>query len=202
MQPHIYEHVVTLPPGASVWERVFTVAPLVLVGSLEADGRQNFAPKHMAFPLGWDNYFGFVCTPRHRTYHNIKREGAFTVSFPDASQVVLTSLAATPRDDDDIKPGLQAMPSFKATQVQGAFFVHSYLFLECLLDRVEDGFGHNSLIAGRIVAAHVHEVALRSVELDDHDLLDKSPLLAYLHPGRFASVRETYSFPFPSEYYD
>ena len=64
------------------------------------------APKHMVSPLGWQNFFGFVCTPRHRTYQNIRREGAFTVTFPRPSQVVLTSLSAAPRDDDDVKPAL------------------------------------------------------------------------------------------------
>ena len=50
-----------------VWERVYMVAPLVLVGTREPDGRHDLAPKHMALPLGWQNYFGFVCAPRHST---------------------------------------------------------------------------------------------------------------------------------------
>ena len=48
-----------------VWERFFTVAPLVLIGTREADGSFDLAPKHMVLPLGWQNYIGFVCTPRH-----------------------------------------------------------------------------------------------------------------------------------------
>jgi flavin reductase (DIM6/NTAB) family NADH-FMN oxidoreductase RutF len=198
MEFKLHDRVVTLDPGTIVWERTFTVAPLVLVGTVEADGRQNFAPKHMAFPLGWEDYFGFVCAPHHRTYQNVVRTEVFTVSYPQPSQVLLTALAASPREEDDTKPSLAAMSTLPATQVPGGFFEDSYLFLECRLLRILDGFGRNSLIAGRIVAAHVHVDALRSAERDDHQLIGKSPLLVYLYPGRFARITQSYSFPFPA----
>ena len=51
---------------------------------------------------------------------------------------------------------------------------------------------------GRIVAARVADDALRSHDVDDFDLLAGSPLLAYLHPGRFASIEQSNSFPFPA----
>ena len=106
---------VSLDPKWPIWERFFTVAPLVIIGSRDETGAFDLAPKHMATPLGWQNYFGFVCTPRHRTYQNIRREGAFTVSFPRPTQVVLTSLSAAPRDDDDVKPALALLPTRPAT---------------------------------------------------------------------------------------
>ena len=34
-----------------IWERFYTVAPLVLVGTLEPDGSHDLAPKHMAMQL-------------------------------------------------------------------------------------------------------------------------------------------------------
>ena len=39
-----------------VWDRFFWVAPLVLVGNMEADGRHDLAPKHLDFPMGWVYY--------------------------------------------------------------------------------------------------------------------------------------------------
>ena len=54
----------------TVWERVFTVAPLVIVGSKGPDGTYDLAPKHMAMPLGWGDRYCFVCTPRHNTHRN------------------------------------------------------------------------------------------------------------------------------------
>lgn len=58
----------------------------------------------------------------------------------------------------------------------------------------------NSLIVGRILAAHVHEDFLHVSEIGDQDLIHESPLLAYLNPGRYASIVESYSFPFPTDF--
>jgi flavin reductase (DIM6/NTAB) family NADH-FMN oxidoreductase RutF len=181
-----------------IWERFFTVAPLVIVGSRDEDGRFDLAPKHMVTPLGWQNYFGFVCTPRHRTYQNIIRAGEFTVSFPRPSQIVLASLAAAPRDQDDVKPALALLPTRPAQTISGIFVEEGYLFLECALDRIVDGFGENSLIAGRIVAAQVAEDALRLSDGEDAEVFHSAPLLVYLAPGRFAEIRQGHVFPYPA----
>lgn len=200
MREHARNNLVTLREDSPIWERVFTVNPLVLVGTRERGGGYDLAPKHMAFPMGWENYFAFVCTPRHATYHNARREGAFTVSYPRPTQVVLASLAASRREDDGTKPSLYALPTFPASEVDGIFIEDAYLFLECVLDRIVDDFGENSLIAGRVVAAHVNEDYLRISERDDNDLIHESPLLAYLSPGRYARVEESNSFPFPADF--
>lgn len=181
-----------------IWDRFFWVAPLVLVGTLEPDGSHDLAPKHMAMPMGWENYFGFVCTPRHHTYSNIQRDGVFTVSYPRPDQLVLTSLAASPRFQQDEKPALQALPVFPSTRVSGVLLKDAYVYLECELDRIVDDFGVNSLIIGRIVAAQVAEDAARNEELDDQSIVHDAPVLAYLHPGRFASITDSLSFPFPA----
>lgn len=196
----IHDRIATLDTDRPIWERFFTVAPLVLIGTRDGDGTYDLAPKHMATPLGWQNYFGFVCTARHRTYQNIQREGAFTVSYPRPTQLVATSLAAAPRCDNDAKPSLSALQTFRASHVDGVFVIDAYVFLECTLHGIVDGFGENSLITGRIAAAHVHEDALRASDRDDHDVIHQSPLLAYLSPGRVARVGQSYSFPFPVDF--
>jgi flavin reductase (DIM6/NTAB) family NADH-FMN oxidoreductase RutF len=181
-----------------IWDRFFWVAPLVLIGTMEADGGHDLAPKHMAMPMGWENYFGFVCTPRHHTYQNIQRSGAFTVSYPRPSQLVLTSLAASPRCGEDQKPALSVLPVFPASVVDGVLVQGGTVFLECELERIVDGFGVNSLIVGRILAARVDEAAERMPDHDDQAVVHDSPLLAYLHPGRFATIDNSLSFPFPA----
>jgi len=193
------DRIQTLETRLPIWERFFTVAPLVLIGTKEFTG-YDLAPKHMVTPLGWDNYFVFVCAARHRTYQNIAREHAFTVSYPRPTQLVLTSLAAAPRCGDDDKPSLLALPTFPARKIDGVFISDAYIFLECELDRILDGFGMNSLITGRIIAAYAHEDALRTSDRDDQDLLQAAPLLAYLAPGRTAQIRDTFSFPFPLDF--
>ncbi|MEJ2402498.1 MAG: flavin reductase [Xanthomonadales bacterium] len=189
---------VGLDTATPVWDRFFWVAPLVLVGTMEANGRHDLAPKHMALPMGWENYFGFVCTPSHHTYVNVRRDGAFTVSYPRPEQLVLTSLAASPRCDDEAKPALDALPVFAASRVAGVGVAGCAAFLECELERIIDGFGRNSLIVGRVVAACVARDRLRLREGDDAALIHDAPVLAYLNPGRFAAIEDSFSFPFPA----
>lgn len=188
---------VALPTDRPIWERFFAVFPLVIVGTKEPDGSFDLAPKHMAIPIGWDNYFGFVCSPRHATYRNIQRQREFTVSYPRPAQVVTSSLAASPRCDDQTKPIVSALPTRLAAQVDGVVVDGCYLYLECRRHSVIDGFGDNSLIVGQIVAASVDERWLRSAERDEGEQVHEHPLLAYINPGRFAEIRQTAQFPLP-----
>lgn len=198
MTHQLPKHLSPLPVDNPIWDHFYTVAPLILVGSQEPDGHYNIAPKHMAMPVGWDNYYCFVCTPRHGTYHNIQRTRQFTVSYPRPTQLLQSSLAAAPRVQDDAKPSLVALPTFRAAKVDGVLVEGGYLFLECELDRIVDGFGDNSLVIGNVVFAAVDEDALRRPDRDDNELIYDDPLLAYLHPGRMAEIRQSHAFPFPA----
>ncbi len=200
MKGMIHKHIITLDIEESIWEHFFTVFPLVLIGTREPDGDYDLATKHLAMPMSWENYFGFVCTPRHGTYHNIKREGVFTVSYLQSPQVLAASIAATPRWEDNTKPSLAALKTFRASRVDGVFAEEGYLFLECELERMVDDLGVNSLILGRIVAAHVHEDAFRGKDRDDNDIIRQMPILAYLYPGRFTEIRASHAFPFPVDF--
>jgi len=183
-----------------VWEQVFTVHPLVIIGSVEEDDTANFAPKHMVFPLGWENYFGFVCTPNHATYQNIKRTGEFTVTYPRPDQVVLASMTASPRCDDNTKPELDSIEQFSASVVDGYFIRKGYVFLECKLLKFVDGFVENSLILGEIVAARAWSDVIRTPSHDDNESIYEHPQLVYVSPGRFAVIDETQAFPFPANF--
>jgi flavin reductase (DIM6/NTAB) family NADH-FMN oxidoreductase RutF len=187
---------IPLATDRPIWDRFFGVFGLVIVGSKEGD-RYNLAPKHLAMPLGWDNHYCFVCSPRHTTYHNIRRHGAFTVSYPRPTEVLLASLAAAPRCEDQSKPTLLVLPTFPATAVDGVLVKGCSLFLECTLHSIVDGFGPNSLIIGNVKAAAAHEDALRCEERDEADQIFQFPLLAYLSPGRLAEIRQSTAFPFP-----
>ena len=190
---------VELDVRVPVCDRVHTVAPLVLVGTREPDGSFDLAPKHLALPLGLQDYFGFICTPRHSTYANAQRERAFTVSYPQPSQLVLTSLAASPRCSDGTKPAVHALPTVPARRVAGVLVEGATLALECEFERVVEGFGEYGLVVGRIVAAYASPAALIDADREPETILARSPLLAYVHPGRFVSIDQAYSFPFPQD---
>ena len=189
---------ISLNTEVPIWEHFYTVAPLVVIGTKEGN-EYDLAPKHMATPLGHDNFFGFICTPRHATYQNIEKEGFFTVSFPKPDQVVLTSLAASPRCDEagNGKQILKGLPTFQAPQVDAPMLEKSYLYFECEHFKTIDDFGRHSLICGKIIGAYVNENYLRVSERDEMEMLCESPLLAYLPYGRFAEIKETRAFPFP-----
>jgi len=189
---------VSLAVDRPIWDRFFGVFPLVIVGSKEEDGRYNLAPKHLAMPLGWENYFCFVCSPRHTTYHNIRRHGSFTVSYPRPSEVLLASLAAAPRCEDLSKPILLVLPTIPARQVEGVLVQGCSLYLECTLLNIIDGFGPNSLIIGAVTAAAANRDVVRDAERDEGEQIFDSPLLAYINPGRLAEIRQTTAFPFPA----
>lgn len=184
-----------------IWERIFTVAPLVAIGTKEEDG-YDMAPKHMATPLGWNRYFGFVCTPAHGTYQNIKKNKVFTVSFPKPDQIVFTSLSASPRVDAISKPEvtINALPLVRASTMDAPLLKDAYLYLECELYKIIDGFKDNILIVGIIKVAHVHNDYLRISDKDEREQLHNHPLLAYIAPNRFAKIDETYAFPFPKDF--
>lgn len=181
-----------------IWDTIYMVAPLVLIGTKEDNG-YDLAPKHMVTPLGYGNYFGFVCTPRHNTYQNIKKTSEFTVSFPTPDQLLMTSLSASPRTGliSKSKGIIEVLPIVKATTMDAPLIEDAYLYLECELLKFIDGFDENSLIAGKIKAAYAHPDYLRLSEIDEQQQINQKPLLAYVSYGRFATITDTYNFPFP-----
>ena len=196
-EPGGQRRLVDIDTREPVWERFFTVAPLVLIGTLDDDGEVDLAPKHMVTPMGWQNYFGFVCSPRHSTCSNIERSGEFTVSYPKPSQVLYTSLAASPRVEGH-KPILDYFDTFDAKEVDGVLISDAYLYFECVHFKTVEGFGDNCLITGEIVSAYAESTFVRTSEHDSQELIHDSPLFAYLAPGRFAAIERSNAFPFPA----
>jgi len=192
-------HLIEIDTSAPIWDRFFTVAPLVLIGTTDPDGTPDLAPKHMVTPMGWQNYFGFVCTPTHSTCSNIQRSGEFTVSYPKPSQVLCSCLAASPRSEFGDKPILDCFETFPAKKIEGQFIEEAYLYFECRHFKTIDGFGSNCLITGEIIAAYADREVLRADEIDDQELIHSSPLFAYLPPGRFAAIDRSNAFPFPAD---
>ena len=184
-----------------IWDQIFTVSPLVVIGTKEGD-EYDLAPKHLVTPVSFGNYFGFVCTPRHSTYHNVKKTGFFTVSYPIPDQVILTSLSAASRKENKNKfeEVLKALPTLKAKTMDALMIANSYLFLECRLFKIIDGFEENSFITGKIERAVAKTNYMRISEQDEQEQILKNPLLAYIAYGRFAKIDQTFNFPFPKDF--
>ena len=181
-----------------VWHRVFTVAPLVIVGSKDTDGTYDLAPKHMAMPLGWGR--ATASSARRGT----GRTGTSNGTAPSRSAFPVVPDRAgrarrIEREPDGTKPALAALPTFPAREVDGVLVHGCYAFLECELERFVE-LDDASLVIGRIVAASAVEEAIRDADGDDAELLRHVAPLAYLNPTRFAAIDEIRSFPFPASF--
>jgi flavin reductase (DIM6/NTAB) family NADH-FMN oxidoreductase RutF len=201
MEKNSFDNFISLDVGGAIWDHFYTVAPLVVIGTKENE-TYDLSPKHMVTPIGFSNYLGFVCTPRHRTYHNIKKEKKFTVSFVRPSQVLLTSLAAIPRCEENhyTKEIVTKIPTITTTENDNIFIADSYALFECSLYKIIDGFNDYSIITGQIDAAFVHEDYKIFSEVDQQKHIYDNPLLAYIAQGRFASIKETFNFPYPKDF--
>lgn len=116
--------------------------------------------------------------------------------------MVLASLSASPRCEENLgtKPIIDILPTIKASTIDALCIAESYLFLECKLFKIIDGFNENSIITGTIKAAYCHKNYLRVSEKDEQQQLKENPILAYIAQGRFARISETYNFPFPKDF--
>ncbi|MCK5678466.1 MAG: flavin reductase [Flavobacteriaceae bacterium] len=201
MKKNGFDKFISLNVKDTIWDHFYTVAPLVVIGSKEKDV-YDLSPKHMVTPIGFSNYLGFVCTPRHVTYHNIKKEKKFTVSFVRPSQILLTSLSAIPRCENNhySKEIVNKIPTIPTAKNDNIFIADSYVLLECTLYKIIDGFDDYSIITGQIEAAFVHKDYKIFSEVDQQKHIYDNPLLAYIAQGRFASIKETFSFPYPKDF--
>lgn len=189
-----------LDENVRLFDAVFTVAALVLVGTTEPDGTSDLAPKHMAMPIGWSDRYCFACTPRHHTHTNIERTGVFTVSYPTPEQAVLVGQAAAERGPDRVRHELAALETVPAAEVEGVLVSGAHAAIECRLDRIVRDMEDATLIIGRIVAAHASPDAVRAHDRDDADLVYHHPLVAYVTPGRLARIGRTTAFPYPARF--
>ena len=196
-----FKDFISLDVKESIWEHFYTVAPLVVIGTKEENGF-DLAPKHMATPLGFSDYFGFVCTPRHKTYHNIKDHKRFSVSFVKPDQVLMSSLAAMPRAavKDFSEEITNQIPTMYNEQGTSIYLKDSYVILDCLLYKIIDGFDDYSMICGKIEAAWVDKDYRVVSDEGQQKQIYEHPLLAYIAQGRFASIKKTWSYPYPKDF--
>lgn len=186
---------VSLELEPPIWDRFFTVAPLVVVGTRNADGSYDLYTTHRGYPLGPTNLFAFLGPPDATATANAVRERAFAVSFLSPQQVVEASIAAAGTDEGGSHPLLAEIPTFPAQRIDARLLTNARVFLECRLERIVEDLGGSMLVVGSIVAAHVDHESRRMSDRDDYDLLRHNPLLAFVAPGRVAAIEQTDAFP-------
>lgn len=187
------DDLISLELDQSIWDRFFTVAPMVVVGTRGVNGSQDLFATHRGFPMGPENLFAFLAAPESGAVVNAVRIGEFGVSFLRPDQVVEASLAASERESQH--PLLAEIPTFPASRIGSVLVSGAHAHLECRVDRIIEDLGSGVLVMGRVVAAHVDRGARRLSDRDDCDVLANHPLLAFVAPGRFAKIDQTDAFP-------
>ena len=135
------------------------MAPLVLVGTRGRTAAMIWLPS--TWPCRWAGEpLRVRLSPQPRDPRNAERTGAFTVSFPRPDTIVEVALAAEPGGRREAELGGDRRLAGRV--VDGVLVDDAHLWLECQLERVIDGFGRNTLIAGRVVAASVAASSLRA----------------------------------------
>ena len=103
MREHARHNLVTFREDQPVWDRVFTVNPAGAGRDQGGERRVRPRPQAHGVAHGLGELLRVRLYPAPRTYHNARREGVFTVSYPRPTQVVLASLAASPSEGDGSK---------------------------------------------------------------------------------------------------
>ena len=96
---------------APLWTRFFSVAPLVLVGTKEGD-HFDIAPKHMAMPLGWKDFYCFCLQRPARDLPKRRRARRLHGELLGEELIAQTGLAASARLSDASKPGPAVLSTF------------------------------------------------------------------------------------------
>lgn len=179
----------------------FTVKPLILVTTVGPSGLPNVAPKTQNMNVGRnEEYFAFVCTPKHHTYQNVKAQGEFVVNYPgpDLIRNVSASSQLAENVDEIALAGLTAIPSLvvKPPRIKECF-----AHLECKLVEFKE-LDNVNIILGRVVARSAsREVSFeREKAKANIRLLATHPLLAYVYPDHYTKINDAKEFVFPGNY--
>ena len=95
---------------------------------------------------------------------------------------------------------VQHIPTVSSEDGENIFVADSYLFLECDLHKIFDGFDDYSIITGTVEKAFVHKKYKIHSDQGQQGRIYENPLLVYVAQGRFAKVHETMAYPYPKDF--
>lgn len=139
--------------GAKTW---LYPMPVLIVGSYDADGRPN--AMNAAWGGIYDNNQVMVCLAHeHRTTENIKKSGAFTLSFATASTVVPCDyVGIVSQNDCPDKMSIAGFHTVKSSHVNAPIIEELPMTVECKLIK----FNEDGILVGEIVNISADESIL------------------------------------------
>lgn len=146
---------VALPLDKHAWHPSALPGQIVLVSTVDADGRPNVAPKSWVTMAAFAGpVVAFGCNVGHTTYRNIAATGEFVVNVLPAS---LAGLAWELSDlHGDERRGAAGLTLVAAEKVTPLLVDECTAHLECTLDCFRE-YGDEVMIFGRVVAASAED---------------------------------------------
>lgn len=169
-----------------IWTKFALVTPVVVVTTVDAEGRENAAPKNCIMPCSNEPHMlAFTCNMAHDTMKNIIDTREFVINLPslDIFKQVLKMGAPLPRGESEIK--FAELTSISSEVVKPPRIAQCTAHAECLLEWYKET-GNEVIVVGRVVAASADE-HLYGASFEER-LEYLSPILCW--PDGFASLGE------------
>lgn len=180
-------------PDQEIWSHFFHASPLVLVTSINRQGRVNVAPKTQCTRIGSTNFVGFGCEPGHHTLQNVAATGEFVINYP-GPEIARQAGQAGAKFGLDVADEVAAcgLTTAAAQTVRPPLVAECRAHLECRLVDIRQ-YGAGAFVVGEVLAASVEEEALAD---QGASALGMAPLLVYVSPNHFAGMHVARKFPF------
>ncbi len=180
----------TLPPrkipldlSKDTWHPSPLPGHIVIVSTIDAEGRPNIAPKSWFTMASFRGpHVAFGCSLDHRTYQNAAATDEFVVNVPDES--LARAIWAMPDSHGEERIRLSGLTLAPAERVRPPLVVECRAHLECTLDAVQR-LGREVFLFGRVVAAATDRECAAGPSTDQYALLNP---IFFLEDGTYAPL--------------
>ncbi len=156
---------------------------IVIVSTIDAEGRPNIAPKSWVTMASFRGpHVAFGCSLDHRTYQNAAATGEFVVNVPDASLAAV--IWAMPDSHGEERLQLSGLTLTPAQRVRPPLVAECRAHLECTVDAVQR-FDREVFLFGRVVAAAIDRDCAAGQLTDQYALLNP---IFFLEDGTYAPL--------------
>jgi flavin reductase (DIM6/NTAB) family NADH-FMN oxidoreductase RutF len=174
---------VALPLDKRDWHPSMLAGQIVLVSTVDAEGRQNVAPKSWVTMVAFEGpVVAFGCNVTHRTYQNAVETGEFVVNALPESLVERAWKLSDLHGAERLREcGLTPAP---AQKVNAPLVAECPAHLECEVEDVKR-WGDEVFVFGRVVAASMDEECLAGELAEQYERL--APVF-FLEAGTYAGL--------------
>ncbi len=174
---------VALPLDKHEWHPSLLAGQIVLVSTLDAEGRPNVAPKSWVTMVAFAGpILAFGCNVTHATYANVIATNEFVVNVLPESLAARAWALSDRHGDQRLRDS--GLTPVAATAVRAPLIEECPAHLECELDDVKI-YGDEVFVFGRVVAASIDVHCTQGTVQDRYGFL--SPVF-FLEAGTYVGL--------------